>query len=63
VQISYADVWQCDVLIIGGGVTALVAGLEARKAVDDVVMVCKVEGYPSSDERWLGSFHVAKGAG
>ena len=41
VQISCADVLQCDVLIIGGGATALVAALEARKAVDDVVIVCK----------------------
>jgi len=41
VQISYAGVLQCDVLIIGGGAAALVAALEARKAVDDVVMVCK----------------------
>jgi succinate dehydrogenase/fumarate reductase flavoprotein subunit len=41
VQISYADVSQCDVLIIGGGAAALVAALEARKAVDDVAIVCK----------------------
>jgi succinate dehydrogenase/fumarate reductase flavoprotein subunit len=41
VQISCADIVQCDVLIIGGGATALVAALEARKAVDDVVIVCK----------------------
>jgi succinate dehydrogenase/fumarate reductase flavoprotein subunit len=41
VQISCADVLQCDVLIIGGGATALMAALEARKAFDDVVMVCK----------------------
>jgi succinate dehydrogenase/fumarate reductase flavoprotein subunit len=41
VQISCADGLQCDVLIIGGGATALVAALEARKAVDDVVIVCK----------------------
>jgi succinate dehydrogenase/fumarate reductase flavoprotein subunit len=41
VEISYTDVLQCDVLIIGGGATALVAALEARKKVDDVVIVCK----------------------
>ncbi|HID65183.1 MAG TPA: FAD-dependent oxidoreductase [Anaerolineae bacterium] len=41
VQISCAGVLQCDVLIIGGGATALIAALEARKEVDDVVMVCK----------------------
>jgi len=41
VQISCADVVQCDVLIIGGGAAALVAALEARKAVDDVAIVCK----------------------
>jgi succinate dehydrogenase/fumarate reductase flavoprotein subunit len=145
VQISCADGLQCDVLVIGGGATALVAALEARKAVDDVAIVCKVgrsgntvvsaaqfwegvsivrseeslqearlkvrgcrlalgkcsvstfahivellrvqrmgitaeaivasalqrtesrgahyrEDYPSSDERWLGSFHVVKAA-
>jgi succinate dehydrogenase/fumarate reductase flavoprotein subunit len=41
VQISCADVVQCDVLIIGGGAAALMAALEARKAVDDVAIVCK----------------------
>jgi succinate dehydrogenase/fumarate reductase flavoprotein subunit len=41
VQISCADGLQCDVLIIGGGATALVAALEVRKAVDDVAIVCK----------------------
>jgi len=41
VQISYANVLQCDVLVIGGGATALVAALEARRKVDDVVIVCK----------------------
>ena len=41
VQISCADIVQCDVLIIGGGAAALVAALEARKAVDDVLIVCK----------------------
>jgi len=41
VQISCADGLQCDVLIIGGGATALVAALEAHKTVDDVVIVCK----------------------
>jgi succinate dehydrogenase/fumarate reductase flavoprotein subunit len=40
-QISCADGLQCDVLIIGGGAAALVAALEARKAVDDVAIVCK----------------------
>ena len=40
-QISCADIVHCDVLIIGGGAAALVAALEARKAVDDVVIVCK----------------------
>ncbi len=31
----------CDVLIVGGGTAALVAALEARKSVDDVVLACK----------------------
>jgi succinate dehydrogenase/fumarate reductase flavoprotein subunit len=41
VQISYANVLQCDVLVIGGGATALMAALEARKKVDNVIIVCK----------------------
>ena len=32
---------ECDVLVVGGASTALVAALEARKWVDDVVVVCK----------------------
>lgn len=32
---------QCDVLVIGGASTALVAALEARKQVEDVLVVCK----------------------
>ncbi len=32
---------QCSVLVIGGASTALVAALEARKWVEDVVVVCK----------------------
>jgi succinate dehydrogenase/fumarate reductase flavoprotein subunit len=32
---------KCDVLIIGGALTALVAALEARKWVGDVVVACK----------------------
>jgi NADPH-dependent 2,4-dienoyl-CoA reductase/sulfur reductase-like enzyme len=32
---------RCEVLIIGGGLTALVAALEAKKLVDEVVIVSK----------------------
>lgn len=32
---------QCDVLIIGGGVAALMAALEAKKLVEDVIIVSK----------------------
>lgn len=39
-KIPRTDV-RCDVLIIGGGLAALVAALEAKKRVDDVVMVSK----------------------
>lgn len=32
---------ECDVLVVGGAMAALVAALEARQSVDNVVVVCK----------------------
>ena len=39
-QITSTDV-RCEVLVIGGGLAALVAALEAKKLVDEVVIVSK----------------------
>jgi len=39
-KIPCTDV-RCEVLIIGGGLAALVAGLEAKKLADEVVIISK----------------------
>ncbi len=53
-RIPRTDV-RCEVLIIGGGLAALVAALEAKKLVDEVVIFLRESGPGHSRPRTLSA--------